>query len=425
MNNKNNQNIDKNLILTKEEEAMLAGERGPTVQWAMQMQVDTGRFFGAKRLVEVTCAHMMGDMEVMGEAGLELLKQLAGSSARFKIPTTTNARCVDFAAAERLFQDPGMVAKEKILIAYLRQLGALQTDTCINYQTLYQPHYGEHIAWGDTGTVIYANSVLGARSNFESGPAALAAGITGRTPAYGFHLDEQRNGTLLVNVTAKLSDLADWGALGAAIGRRCNDYWQVPVIEGIRLSPSSDQLKHLGASLASYGSLAMYHLVGVTPEARSREQAFAGNTPQQTINVDQKMLDDVFESYPREGDDIDLVVLTGPQLSLFELQLISELLNGRKVHGNIQLIITTNRQNYAAAKDLGYVDAIEQAGGLILIGVCFYLMAPGAMREHFGWRNVLTNSAKLANIISGYRYHPIFRRTATCIEAAVSGKLTA
>jgi predicted aconitase len=412
------------LRLSAAEHAMHAGEHGEVVQWAISMQVEVARFFGAERMVPVTCAHMMGDIEVMGDPGLALLRDLEGKGAQFRVPVTTNARCVDFDAAERLLQQPTMVAKEHTLIEFLKRIGVTQTDTCINYQTVYQPHFGEHVAWGDTGTVIYANSVLGARSNFESGPAAFAAGITGRTPAYGFHLDENRCGTVLVELAAALDDLADWGALGAAIGRWCNDYWQVPVIDGAQsLLVTPDRLKHLGASLASYGSLAMYHMVGITPEARTREQAFGGRLPARTLRVDAAAIEAVYDSYPADRDEIDLVVLTGPQLSLFELKLVSELLDGRKVHNSTQLIITTNRQNRDAARALGYIAAIERAGGLVLVGVCFYLMAAGEMRERFGWSNVLTNSAKLANIIGGYRYHPIFRRTTACVEAAVKGRL--
>lgn len=412
------------LHLTVEEEAILAGDRGEIPRWALEMQVETGRFFGAERLVPVSGAHMMGDMEVMGDPGLDLLRDLADRGARFTVPTTTNARCIDFAAAERLLQDPELVRKERDLIALLKRIGAIQTDTCINYQTVYQPHLGEHLAWGDTGTVIYANSVLGARSNFESGPAAFAAGITGRTPCYGFHLDAQRRGTVLVELTAALDDFADWGALGAAVGRRFNDYWQVPVIDGAQGLPvTADRLKHLGASLASHGSLAMFHLVGVTPEAPTREAALGGRPPGATLRVDDAAIEAVFSSHTPSTDVVDLVVLTGPQLSLLELRLVAELLEGRRVNGNTQLLITTNRQNLAAAEELGYRAAIEKAGGLILVGVCFYLMGAGDMRERFGWRTILTNSAKLANIIGGYRYEPAFRRTRDCIEAAVSGRL--
>jgi hypothetical protein len=330
---------------------------------------------------------MMGDIEVMGEAGLELLRAWAGEEARFRVPITTNARCVDFAAAERLLQDPAMVRKERELIGCLRAIGIKQTDTCINYQTVYQPHFGEHVAWGDTGTVIYANSVLGARSNFESGPAAFAAGLTGRTPRYGFHETACRRGTVLVEVTAKLEDLADWGALGAAVGRACDDYWHVPVLDGIRTVPNPDQLKHLGASLASYGSLAMFHMTGVTPEARTLDEAFRGKPPERVVLVDQAALDAVFASYPADRLEVDLVVLTGPQLSVFELRLVSDLLDRRRVHANTQLIVTTNRQNFAAARELG-LDVTggqmseERRAGLIGLGTMGAPMARQILSKH-------------------------------------------
>lgn len=409
--------------LTREEERILTGDCGAAQRWALETQIQTGKFFDARRLLPIGNCHMVADYEVMGEAGYYLLQNLAAQGARISVPTTTNARCVDFDAATRLFQDPHMIAREKEIMTLLRGIGAMLTDTCINYQTVYQPHIGEHVAWGDTGTVIYANSVFGARSNFEAGPAALAAAITGRVPCYGFHLDEARRGTVLVNVAVELSDLSDWGALGAAVGRIVNDYWAVPVFCGIAPSVGSDQLKHLGASLASYGSLAMFHMIGVTPEAQSERHAFGDLAPTEIIEIGPGALDAVYESYYVDKEEIDLVVLTGPQLSLFELRRVAELLDGRHVNVNTQLIITTNRQNHTVASQLGYIHEIERAGGSVLVGTCFYIMAPGEMRKHFGWSNVLTNSAKFANIIGGYRYHPIFRRTDICIEAAVSGRI--
>ena len=155
-------------------------------------------------------------------------------------------------------------------------MDVVTTDTCINYQTVYQPHLGEHVAWGDTGTVIYANSVFGARSNFESGPAALAAALTGRTPEYGFHLPEHRRGSFAVELKAELDDLADWGAVGKLVGEAHQNYYAVPVFHGYRRTPTADELKHLGAALASYGSMGMFHFVGVTPEAPSSRRRWEG-----------------------------------------------------------------------------------------------------------------------------------------------------
>src|SRR5687768_13696083 len=199
--------------LTPEEEAMLRGERGETVREAIALQLEVAKFYDAKRFVPVTNVHMMGDIEVMGDSGLDHLLRLAEAGARCEIATTTNARCFDFRHVEALGQDADEADKERRIISLLREMNVITTDTCINYQTIYQPHFGEHVAWGDTGTVIWANSVCGARTNFESGPAAMAAAMTGRTPEYGFHLDECRRGTFLVEVEADLEDLADWGAL--------------------------------------------------------------------------------------------------------------------------------------------------------------------------------------------------------------------
>ena len=178
--------------LTAEEQAMLNGEPGGPVKRAIELQIEVGKFYSAKRFVPVTNVHMMGDIEVMGDGGLEHLRCFAEQHARCVVNTTTNARCFDFAHVDALKQDKREAEKELQLIGYLKRINVMTTDTCINYQTLYQPHLGEHLAWGDTGTVIWANSVCGARSNFESGPAAMAAAMTERVPEYGFHLGHHR-----------------------------------------------------------------------------------------------------------------------------------------------------------------------------------------------------------------------------------------
>jgi predicted aconitase len=222
------------LQLTGEEQAMLRGESGETVREALALQLEVGRFYGAQRFVVVTNVHMMGDIEVMGDSGLAHLRRLAHAGARCEVPITTNARCFDFAHVERLGQDGGEAEKEKQLIAYLRDMNVITSDTCINYQTLYQPHFGEHVAWGDTGTVIWANSVCGARSNFESGPAAMAAAMTRRTPEYGFHLDGHRKGTFVVELDTEIGDFAEWGRserssasrIRATSKCRCSPAWR-------------------------------------------------------------------------------------------------------------------------------------------------------------------------------------------------------
>ncbi len=409
--------------LNAEEKKMLRGDLGPAVQEALQLQLEVGRFFGAKRFVPVSNVHMMGDIEVMGDSGKSFLERAAQSGAKCRQPTTTNARCVDFAHVESLKQDAGEVRKEKEIIACLRRMDVITADTCINYQTLYQPHLGEHVAWGDTGTVIYANSVFGARSNFEAGPAALAAGITGRVPEYGFHLDEHRRGTFRVDLKADLNDLADWGAVGKIVGSAHQDYYAVPVFTGIKRSPTADELKQLGASLASYGSMGMFHMVGVTPEASTLKAAFGGRKPKEVMTVSNRDLEKIYAGYDKQNNPLNLVVFSGPQQSLLEMKTLADLLKGRRVHPGSQLFITTSNGVKSAAKELGYLKSIEEAGAIVLEGVCFYILQNlPQMRVREGWSNLVTNSAKLANIIGAHKFNTILRRTAECVDIACTGR---
>ncbi len=410
--------------LTGEEERMLEGASGEAPREALELQLEVGEFFGAERLVPVSNVHMMGDVEVMGDGGLEFMRRMADLGARCAVNTTTNARCFDFDYVEHLNQDAGMAEKERKLISLLQRMGVMTADTCINYQSLYQPHLGEHVAWGDTGTVIYANSVLGARSNFESGPVAFAAALTGRTPAYGFHLDERRRGNILVQLEAAPTNLADWGAIGKLVGEKHQDYFTVPVFVGVEESPTADDLKHLGASLASHGSMGMFHIVGITPEARTVEDAFGGGRPRDVVTVTDEDVEDLYAGYDTGDGSANLVVFSGPQLSLYELKTLSELLEGKKVREGTSLIVTTNRGNKCAGEKLGYLRKIEEAGGLVLEGVCFYILDSIArLRVENGWDNLVTNSAKLANIIAAHKFNPILRRTEECVEVALTGRV--
>src|SRR5215471_18754366 len=185
--------------LSDEEEATLAGELGQPRRWAITHQIAVGEFFDAEDFVPVTQAHIMADTESLGEAGVSWLEELAAAAEGqrgVRIPTITDPRGTDFAKAKFLGQTSAMLRLEQRAIDAFVKLGVVMTNTCINYQTIQAPARNEHVAYGDTGVVIYSNSICGARSNFEGGPSALAAGLTGRTPRYGFHLPEKRSGTL-------------------------------------------------------------------------------------------------------------------------------------------------------------------------------------------------------------------------------------
>jgi predicted aconitase len=308
-----------------------------------------------------------------------------------------------------------MLDLERRAIAAFEALGILMTDTCINYQTIMPPVRGEHVAYGDTGVVIYCNSICGARSNFEGGPSALSAGLTGRTPRYGYHLDERRLATLVVNVRWTPRDLNDWGTLGALVGGLAGDYCQVPALTGIERVPSSDEMKHFGAALASYGSVALFHMAGITPEAQRLEHVAAPGRLLPRHEIGEADIRAFQRRHVRAGN-IDLVVFSAPQLSLFEMEKVAALLDGRRAR--IPVLVVTSPQVKPDADRTGITARIEAAGGTVLSGMCFYQSYAREMAEANGWKRLVTNSAKLVNIIGGYGYEPALLSMEACIEAA-------
>ena len=371
-----------------------------------------------KRVVNVEAvgqAHIMADTESLGPSGVAWLEQLAALPSdhrRVRIPTITDPRGTDFAKVSVLRHTERMLGLERRTIEAFKKLGVLMTDTCINYQTIQSPARGESVAFGDTGVVIYANSVCGARSNYEGGPSALAAGLTGRTPRYGFHLEQCRRSTVSFRVTFEPRTLNDWGTLGGLIGRLAGDYWQVPYIEGIETQPGSDALKHFGAAMASFGSIAMYQLAGITPEAQP--------SPSVSHRIEEKDVRALAAAYASERE-IDVVVFSAPQLSLYELRELAALCDGRRF--TRPLLAVTSPQVKPDADRFGFTARIEAAGGHVLAGMCFYQSYAREIAEANGWKRLATNSAKLVNILGGYGYVPLLASMEQCVDAAQKGRL--
>jgi len=406
--------------LTDEERAMLGGELGEPRRWAIAHQVAVGEFFDAADFVPVAQAHVMADTESLGEAGVRFLEGLAVTpevERRVRVPTITDPRGLDFAVYRRLGQTAEMAALEQRAIDALRAFGVLMTDTCINYQTIMAPVRGEHMAYGDTGVVIYSNSVFGARSNFEGGPSALAAGLTGRAPRYGYHLNERRRATRRFLLTATPRDLSEWGALGGIVGEACGSYWQVPLIEGVDSVPGSDALKHLGTALASFGSVALFHMPGITAE-----EAVNAEPPPDRVAIGRNEIEAFAARYAAPDDKLDVVVFGAPQLSLFEMEAVAQALDGRRIHDDTTVIVATSPEIKHAADRMGLTSRIEAAGAVVAQGICFYQSYAREMAEANGWTRLMTNSAKLVNIIGGYGYRPTLASLERCIASAVAGR---
>ncbi len=417
--------------LSDEERAMLAGAFGEPRRWAIGHQIAVGEFFDAADMVPVSQAHIMADTESLGEAGVRFLEGLAAvplAERRVRVPTLTDPRGLDVETYRRLGQSEAMRELEARAIAALGAFGVLMTDTCINYQTIMPPVRGEHLAMGDTGVVIYANSVFGARSNFEGGPSALAAALTGRTPRYGYHLDECRRATRRFRLAEAPRDLSEWGAVGGIIGRACGSYWEVPLIEGVADTlgqpPGSDALKHFGTAMASYGSVALFHMPGITADLSERGRPGrprAGRPRSKTI--DRAEIDAFVASYGATGDKVDVVVFAAPQLSLVEMAAVADALDSRQVHEATTLLVATSPEIKHAADRMGLTARIEASGAVVAAGICFYQSYAGEMAEANGWQRLLTNSAKLVNIIGGYGYRPSLASLERCIDSAVAGHI--
>ena len=398
-----------------------SGKLGEPRRLAIEHQIQIGRFFDAKKLIEISQVHIMADTEALGLSGIQFLEKISNHSENERkvlVPTITDPRGADFNAYKRIKQSKNFIDMELRTVNAFRKLNVMMTDTCINYQVFMPPVLGEHLAFGDTGSSIYANSVLGARTNFEGGPSALAASLTGRTPMYGLHLDNNRLANKSFKVSLELENLSDWGALGGIIGKQMSSYWDIPIIYGINQKPTSDQLKHFGAALASFGSTPMFHIDGITAEAYLNNKI--GSIDE---IVDETDLNNFYNSFLPDSDKLDVVVFSAPQLSLDEMRILSEIIEGRKIHPDVSLIVCTAPSVKVICDKNNITQKIEKSGAIVLEGVCFYNMHAREIGEANGWKRLMSNSAKIVNILGGYGYETILSSMEKCIDSACKGKI--
>jgi hypothetical protein len=399
------------LRLTAEEQAMLAGKAGPGVQKAIEIVVALGRIYGARDLVPVASVQVSGvSYKNLGDAGLEFLEEWAAQGARARVPTTLNPAGMDLQAWRELGFSPAFARQQEAVVAAYASLGASPTCTCTPYLVGHAPEFGQHLAWAESSAVSYANSVLGARTNREGGPSALAAAITGRTARYGLHLAENRLATTIVEVRCPIRSEADLGALGYLVGRQVSS--GVPYFRFRDLGPGHRYLKTLGAAMAASGAVALYHIEGLTAEAK------AGNMLGRS--APSLVVDDLAPGYAAlngPAREVDLVSLGCPHASLAELEAVAGFLAGRRVRST--LWITTARATRQAAGEAGLVAQIEAAGGRVVADTCL-VVAPVA---GLGFRAMATNSAKMAFYAPAHsglavRFGPMEQ----CLEAALTGR---
>ncbi|HME19525.1 MAG TPA: aconitase X catalytic domain-containing protein [Nitrososphaerales archaeon] len=388
--------------LTKEEEGMLAGEGGFAAQKSMQILVALGEIYGAERMVEVSSVQVSGvSYKNLGDAGIEFLNELA-RDGRARVKTTLNPAGMSLTDWESQGIKSDFAEKQfKVIDAY-RRLGVEVSCTCTPYLAGNEPRFSQHIAWSESSAVVYANSVLGARTNREGGPSALAASLTGRTPLYGYHLDENRRPTLKVEVKVQPMSPEDFSAMGYFIGRAVKD--GVPYFAGIR-SAGLEELKTLSAALASSGGVAMFHMEGITPESRAGPGgAEALRFTSQDLSETTAMLNDVGSP--------DFVSVGCPHCSLAEVKTIVGLLRGRKA--TKEFWVCCSREVKRQSDEAGYSRQIERSGAKFATDTCM-VVAPV---EELGFRVVATNSAKACHYLRNGGLKVRFMTLEECVMEA-------
>lgn len=375
------------MYLTNKEEAMYNGEYGETIRKSMDILVALGDIYGAEKLVDITSAQVSGvSYKTIGQAGLEYLEDLAKDDKGVATVTSTlNPPGTDLDNWDKFgFPEEFSIKQNQIVDAY-GKLGITKTCTCTPYLVGNVPRFRDHISWSESSAVAFVNSVIGARTNREGGPGALAAAIVGKTPLYGFHLQENRTADWIIDVETELSG-ADFGALGYIVGQNVGG--DVPYFT-LRNTPNNNDLKTLGAALASSGSVALYHIEDVTPEYDVADKSEAS----EKITITKEDILQTREKLTTTDKEADLICLGCPHASLEEIKKVADIVKGKTIKN--KLWICTSISVKASADRMGYTKTIENAGGNIVCDTCM-VVAP---IEDMGFEVIGVNSAKAANYV--------------------------
>lgn len=394
--------------LTKEEERMLNGEAGYATRKSMEILAALGDIYGADRLIKIGSVQVAGvSYHNLGDAGLEFLNELA-RDGRVKVLTTLNPAGMDLENWRQLGISEDFAAKQNLVIDAFTRMGILISCTCTPYLIGNLPRYGEHIAWSESSAVTFANSVIGARTNREGGPSALAAAFVGKTPRYGLHLDENRTPTVHVKVNVTLSKLSDWGALGYVVGKRAEN--KIPYITGLK-DADLDELKSFCASVVTYGAQPLFYMQGVTPGAENQQ------LPNNSVTVEAQDIKEAYDNINDQVTDIELVCVGCPHCSIKEIAQIAELVEGKQISENTEFWVATSRTAKQLADKHGYTATIERAGGKFACDTC---MAVAPLKGRF--KSLATTSAKGCFYSRQNKMLTKMGSLKECVEAAVTGK---
>jgi len=374
--------------LTQDEEKILNGEKGEVMERLFRLLVRLGEIYGADKMIPVGSVQVAGvSYKSIGDPGTEFLEDMASKGAKVKVLTYLNPAGMDLENWKE-YGFPEDFAKNQLRIMdAFRRMGIVVTSTCTPYLAGNLPRFREHIAWSESSAVSFSNSVIGARTNREGGPSALAAAICGVTPNYGLHLWEKRQPTVKIKVDVDLNYNSDFGALGWYVGKQVKN--KIPYFKGIK-NANTDQLKALGAAMAASGAVALYHVEDLTPEADLVEK-----NGLETISVGKN---EIKETYTKlnTGKEPDIVIFGCPHASLREISAVADKLKGKQLKKPVW--ICTSRMIKEAAERMGYNEIITKAGGSIVADTCM-VVSP---IEKMGYKTTGVNSGKAANYLPGF-----------------------
>jgi len=393
------------LELTKEEQDMLDGKQGKATRKAMEIITTLGEIYGAEKLIPVSSVQIAGvSYDNLGEAGLEYLSEMA-EDGRTRVLTTLNPAGMDLSEWKKHGISEDFAANQQRVVDAFERMGVITTCTCTPYLIGNLPHYGEHIAWAESSAVCFSNSVIGALTNREGGPSALASALTGKTAEYGLHLQKNRVAQVKYEVKTDLKDTDDFGLLGHVIGERTGK--TIPYITGID-NATGEQLKSFSASIATYGGVAIFHIEGITPN-RTTIPEMTEVITKDDLNGARTQLDD-------ENAEIDFISVGCPHASIKEIATIAEMLDGKQVTEGKTVWITTAKPTKDLAIKMGFYDKIERAGAFLVADAC---CAVAPLKGRF--KGLMTDSAKACFYARGKnKFKTEIRTVEECIKEAVS-----
>jgi predicted aconitase len=410
------------LKLAARDQAMLSGKHGPATQMAMRILVRMAEVYDAPELLDISAAHIDSTIYI-GEAGLEFAERLAELGAQVAVPSTVNVSGLDeFHWQEWAVPDDWARNAYRQMVAY-QSMGCIPTWTCAPYQTDMRPQFGQQIAWGESNAIVFANSVIGARTERYPDFLDICCAITGRVPAVGLHLTENRAGDILIKLEdvpeAVQSDNSFYPVFGHLIGKIAQD--RIPVVDGLSVMPTEDQFKAFGAAAASSGTVALFHMVGLTPEAPNVEAAFQGKRTDQVLRITMSDLREARrELTTADGQQLDMVVLGSPHFSLAEFKELSPKLEGKHVHPKVQFLVTSSRSMMLLAEKAGLLRSLRDFGGRVTVDTCI-LATPMLPPEI---KTLMTNSAKYAYYAPGLLGTEVtFGSLDDCVRSAVEGRI--